>query len=55
MWYSNVLIELFQVDISVSEQNKISINKMLLSLIFKEIFRPSRLQLFQFNTLRTAF
>ena len=30
MWYSNVLIELFQVDISINQQSDMSVDKMIL-------------------------
>ena len=34
MWYSNVLIELFQVDISVRQQSEMSVYKIILTLNF---------------------
>ena len=34
MWYSNVVVELFQVDISISQQSEMSVDKMISALIF---------------------
>jgi hypothetical protein len=44
-WYSNVLIELFQVDISVSQQSEMFVNNNHINSDFflKEIFRPGKL------------